>query len=353
MPYWRPEVERDVLLGDFAHPVGVLRVRHALARALHGERPRLPRAWLDLPDPLRELRVGPKPRQDLAAVGVEVEPLAQRRLAARDHHLLHRQLLAHDELVDERGRRHVDVEEAAEGRQVVLERGQVIDRLHALERLLQGRLVAHVPAHEINAGIEVARHLAAAVDGLLQAVEHADLVALREQRVGGVRSDEACAACDENFHDSIPALSSLGRVRLERVTIADEDDAAAAAIDLKRISRGRPSASRIVLAIGLASRAAGSRRRPRREACRPWHPRARPASYHSSICPEVMPKPRERLSNQPSWSRRANSSRSPLPLSVVRMVCAMSCISRSTEKRSFVPSLCALRIESASRCFAV
>ena len=71
----------------------------------------------------------------------------------------------------------------------------------------------------------------------------------------------------------------------------------------KGSSRGRPRASRIA-----RCRQGGAIRRrnpppPAPRSLPPVAPLRRAASYHSSICWKLIPKPSDRFSSQPSWSR--------------------------------------------------
>ena len=129
-----------------------------------------------------------------------IEPFAQRRLAGGDDHFLDRQLFADDQLVDQGGGGDVDVEEAAEGGQVVLERGEVVNDVAALERGEQGFFVANVADDELDARVEIIGALAVGMDGRFEAVERANVVAACEQGVGGVRSDESGSAGDQGAH---------------------------------------------------------------------------------------------------------------------------------------------------------
>ena len=191
--------QRHALLGDLRQPVLVLRVGHRFVGALPLQRAGEARRRLQFPQAALELLGRADVRQHGAAGGVVVQAFAERGLAGRDDHLSHRQLLAHDQFVDQRGAGDVDVEEAAEGGQVVLEGGQVVDHLAAAKRVEQHPGIAHVAAHELDARVQVGRHGVARVHRLFERVEHAHLVAVAQQRVGGVRTDEAGTAGDQDL----------------------------------------------------------------------------------------------------------------------------------------------------------
>ena len=70
------------------------------------------------------------------------------------------------------------------------------DSRTAAQCVEQHLLVAHVALHELDPRIQVGRRLSATVDRLFQAVENAHCVAVGEQRVGGVRTDEPRASSD-------------------------------------------------------------------------------------------------------------------------------------------------------------
>jgi hypothetical protein len=136
---------------------------------------------------------------DHVSVGAAVPALAVDGLRRRHHDLPHRQLLADDQLVEQRGAHRVHAEELAEVGQVVLIGGEVDHRVDTGERRQQVLAARHVAEAELSGGVEV-RGLALQVDRLLEAVEDADLVALRHEPVDRVGSDEAGAARDEDFH---------------------------------------------------------------------------------------------------------------------------------------------------------
>jgi hypothetical protein len=81
-------------------------------------------------------------------------------------------------------------------------RGEVIDGVDAVQRAADGRLVPDVAAYELDGRVEVPRTAGiGAVHLRGQVVERAHAMALAQEFVGQVRSDEPCAARDEYVHD--------------------------------------------------------------------------------------------------------------------------------------------------------
>jgi len=56
-------------------------------------------------------------------------------------------------------------------------------------------LVPHVPPDELDAPIQILRHAAPGVHRLLKGIENAHAETFAQQRIGGMRADEAGASC--------------------------------------------------------------------------------------------------------------------------------------------------------------
>ena len=74
------------------------------------------------------------------------------------------------------------------------------DRLDAVERPTDRVAVAHVTGVQLDVGVQIGGTLAVAVHLTVEVVERAHLVAVGEQPVGEMRSDEAGAAGNQNLH---------------------------------------------------------------------------------------------------------------------------------------------------------
>src|SRR4051812_10194321 len=89
------------------------------------------------------------------------------------------------------------------------------DDIHAFDGFADGGDILHVAANELDLAREIPGHLAFAVHLACEAVEYADLMALRQQRVHGMGPDEPCASGDEHAlrHHAAPASVSCSLVR--------------------------------------------------------------------------------------------------------------------------------------------
>ena len=94
------------------------------------------------------------------------------------------------------------MKERGEVGEVILIRGQMIDGVDLLHRTAKRILIAHITFNELDLGREILR-LPFQMDGLLQVIEHAHIVAQRQQPVGGMRSDKTGTAGDKYAHQSI------------------------------------------------------------------------------------------------------------------------------------------------------
>jgi hypothetical protein len=80
----------------------------------------------------------------------------------------------------------------------------VDEAVYVLERAAHGFPVADVPDPELSFGIEIVGRLR--MDLRVEGVEHADLVAGRQQRVDDVRADEAGSSRYEYAHRPEPIV---------------------------------------------------------------------------------------------------------------------------------------------------
>jgi hypothetical protein len=141
------------------------------------------------------------------AVGRPVEPLAVERHARRHHEARERaplRPLGH-RLEQHRGAHVVDARVAGDLVHALADphrRGEVVDRVDAVERPVHRAAVAHVAHHQLDLGIEVLG--AAPVGGrvavhlLRERVERPHAMAVSQEQVGEVRADEARAAGDQD-----------------------------------------------------------------------------------------------------------------------------------------------------------
>ncbi len=84
-------------------------------------------------------------------------PLAVDRLRGRHDHLLDRQPLGDDQLVEEGGAHAVGEEEPREVGEIVLVRGEVKDRFDAPERAVQDLAIGHPAVNELDVRRNVLR----------------------------------------------------------------------------------------------------------------------------------------------------------------------------------------------------
>ena len=145
------EVDRDHLLAELGHAVGVLRVGDPLRRGLHLQRAAADRAG-DVPLARGQRALRAHARQLLAVGRAAVQPLAHGRLRRGHHHPGEVQPLGDDDLVEQRGGDHVDVGEPGEVGQVVLVGGEVVDRVHPAQQVGEQLAVADVALEEVGPG---------------------------------------------------------------------------------------------------------------------------------------------------------------------------------------------------------
>jgi hypothetical protein len=82
-------------------------------------------------------------------------------------------------------------------------RGEMYDRIHALERLPHERRIAYVSDEQFDVS-EVLGPLGAPVNLLHERVQDAHLVAALQERVGQVRADESSASRDQDPLQATP-----------------------------------------------------------------------------------------------------------------------------------------------------
>ena len=205
------QLHGQLLGGVFGDAVGGVRLDHRLVK-----RRRLQIRAADGAGmlPLRALQLidGPRPGIKRAMPRALIFPFAVDRLRRGHNHFFHGQPAIHDNFVEQRRGRGVDVEKAVEVGHVVLIRRQVIHVAHAVERAFERWPVAHVALLKLHVAVQIFGQ-AAGMYPRLQRIQHAHFELIAQQQVAGVRADKTCASGHQHsrHNQNSPVRTRRGR----------------------------------------------------------------------------------------------------------------------------------------------
>ena len=186
----------QLLLRQLAQAVGAGRSGHGLVGDHRRDRTaadwagRVPDATLEGIDP-------PWLRIDIAVLAAAIFALAVDRHRRPEHHPPHRCLPFEEQLEENRRADRIDVEEFAEGRQIVVVIREVQHDLVLLERLDPVLPLANISLDELHTR---RKRRWAVVRRRGEVVEDGDLVPLLHQMLAGALTNEAGPAGDQHLH---------------------------------------------------------------------------------------------------------------------------------------------------------
>ncbi len=185
----------DLLLGQLAQSVDATRAGGRLVRRQRRQRATAARAYR-LPGAAVQRLGLPRIREDLPVLGAAISAFAVDRQAGAHYQPPDQRLAVHQELAQQGGAHRVDLEQFAEGGQVIVVIGQVQDHLGALQGGHPVVAIPNVALDQANAG---GQFRDGGVPGRRQVVEHGHLVPLLGQAQGRPRPDEPGSPADQDF----------------------------------------------------------------------------------------------------------------------------------------------------------